>query len=537
MNQISTAIRPPGKDRLPLHCEPGLPEYSTDESPVALLSRAAASLNRLPTRKTALREAMCFLMEETRARRCLIYLVSSGNDTLHLEAGWDELGGEVRKEDRISRGVVGTVIHTGEPLLLNSELPATGEPRPDKDSRVNAVISVPLRFGGTLAGVLYIDRLEDTVRFTRAHLAFSCAFTEIIALALRHHPLPLNTPSTVAGDRAWTSSPDPFAAIIGDSPAMKPMYRHASRVLGHDVPVLILGESGTGKELLAQAIHQGGNGSSGSFVPLNCTAVPGDLLESELFGHVRGAFTGAGADRRGLLEEADGGTLFLDEVGDLSPAIQAKLLRVLQEREYRRVGENRIRKVRFRLITATNRDLKSEVARQRFRLDLYYRIAVVELSIPPLRERCGDLPLLVDHFCRRFTGKGKFRVTSVDQPAMSALAGHQWPGNVRELENTIHSALVMMNGTTVLGVEHLPPSVTTPFAGDTLTNADPLACGLPLRQARERFDRRYVTSTLERHNGNRTRTASALGISRQALLKMFKRLGLSPTVRPPAAPP
>lgn len=537
MNQISPAGRLPDPLGPPAHHDPGSMAVSAEDSPVALLSRAAASLNRTPVRRTALREAMRFLMDETRARRCLIYLENGGDKTLHLEEGCNDAGDEIRNEERISRGVAETVIHTEEPLLLNSELSPADTPRPGTDGRVNAVIAVPMRFGDTLGGVLYIDRLEDTIRFTRAHLALSCAFTEIIALALRHHPLPLESPSPPARDREGTSSPRTFSTIIGKSPAMQPVFEQTRRVLGHDVPVLISGESGTGKELLAKEIHRGGNRSSGPFVPLNCTAVPGDLLESELFGHVRGAFTGAGSDRRGLLEEADSGTLFLDEIGDLSPAIQAKLLRALQEKEYRRVGENRIRKVSFRLITATHRDLQSEVARQRFRLDLYYRIAVVELRLPPLRERCGDLPLLVDHFCRRFTVKGEFRVTSVDRPAMSALACHQWPGNVRELENTIHSALVMMNGTTVLGVEHLPPSVTAPVAGDRSAGADPLACGLPLRQARERFDRRYVTSTLERHDGNRTRTASALGISRQALLKMFKRLGLSPAARPAAAPP
>jgi transcriptional regulator with GAF, ATPase, and Fis domain len=498
--------------------------------PVGLLSRAAASLNRAPARKSALREAMRFLLEETRARRCLIYLESGNNETLYLETGCDEQGGDIRADDRISRGVAGTVIHTNEPLLLNSEASRAGEHHPAADQLVNAVIAVPLRFNGTLSGVLYIDRLADRIRFSRANLAFACAFTEIIALALRHHPLsPDPAPSTAPPDRS--SSPAAFAPIIGGSPAMKSVLSQAQRILQHDVPVLILGESGTGKELLAKAIHAGGRQSSGPYVPLNCTAVPGDLLESELFGHVRGAFTGAGTDRHGLLEEADGGTLFLDEVGDLAPATQAKLLRVLQEREYRRVGENRIRQVNFRLITATNRDLMNEVARQRFRLDLFYRIAVMVLRIPPLRERPGDLPLLVDHFCRRFNGRGEFRVTSVDRPAMTALANHPWPGNVRELENTIHSALVMMNGVTVLGMEHLPPSITAPFAGDSGTDADPLTGGLPLRQARERFDRRYVASTLERHNGNRTRTASALGISRQALLKMFKRLGLSSSRR------
>lgn len=504
------------------------PGISAAGCPVGLLSRAAASLNRAPARKSALRETMHFLLEETQAHRCLIYLENGAGETLYLEAGCDELGNDIKVDDRISRGVAGTVIHTNEPLLLNSNVSQPGERQQATDKLVNAVIAVPLRFNGTLSGVLYIDRLADRVRFSTANLAFARAFTEIIALAMRHHPLPLG-PAPAEAPLGESSPPlSAFATIVGSSPAMKSVLSQAHRVLHHDVPVLILGESGTGKELLAKAIHGGGRQAAGPFVPLNCTAVPGDLLESELFGHVRGAFTGAGSDRQGLLEEANGGTLFLDEVGDLAPATQAKLLRVIQEREFRRVGENRIRKINFRLITATNHDLMNDVARGRFRLDLYYRIAVMVLRIPPLRERPGDLALLVDYFFHRFNSRGEFRVTSVDRPAMAALAGHQWPGNVRELENTIHSALVMMNGATVLGVEHLSPSVTLPFAGDSRTDADPLVSGVPLRQARERFDRRYVTSTLERHNGNRTRTASALGISRQALLKMFKRLGLSP---------
>jgi len=493
------------------------------DGPLDILSRAAASLNRGPAPATALRNAMMLLLEETQALRCLIYLHST-RDTLHLEAGCSNLGGRIRTEDKISRGVAGTVLHTGTPLLLNSDASsaATG--------LINAVIAVPLRFNGTLSGVLHIDRLADRFRFSKTHLAFACAFTEIIALALRHHPLSGQAPRSAAR----SSAPDPFTTIVGTSQPLRAVIDQARRVLDHDVPVLILGESGTGKELLARAIHVGGPESHKPFIPLNCSAVPGDLLESELFGHVRGAFTGAGTDRRGLLEEANGGTLFLDEIGDLAPATQAKLLRVLQEGEFRRVGENRIRRSTFRLITATNRELKCEVARERFRLDLYYRIAVVLLRIPPLRERAGDLPLLVDHFCRRFNRRGGFRVTSVDRPAMNALAGHQWPGNVRELENTIHSALVMMSGDTVLGLKHLPSSVTLPFAGKEMESGDPLTCDLPLRQARERFDRRYVVTTLERHNGNRTRTASALGISRQALLKMVKRLGLA-AVDPPSA--
>ncbi len=505
---------------------------STAGCPVGLLSRAAASLNQVPARKSALREAMRFLMEETGAHRCLIYLCPD-RETLALESGCDGEGRDIRRDDRISRGVAGTVVHTGEPLRLNSNVSEKVNDKGMTSDLVNAVIAVPLRFNGTISGVLYIDRLAHPSPFSKANFAFACAFTEIIGLALRHHPLQLDT--APRDSKTERRSPDPFSTIIGDSQPLRALIRQAHQVLNHDVPVLILGESGTGKELLARAIHEG-HQQQGPFVPRNCSAVPGDLLESELFGHVRGAFTGAGADRRGLLEEAHGGTLFLDEVGDLAPSTQAKLLRVLQEGEFRRVGENRIRKVKFHLLTATNRDLRSDVARERFRLDLFYRIAVVVLRLPPLRERSGDLQLLVDHFCGKFNSRCGFKVTSVDRPAMNVLAGHQWPGNIRELENTIHSALVMMGGDTVLGMEHLPSSVALPFAGNEVSDADPLASGLPLRQARERFDRRYVTSTLKQHDGNRTRTATALGISRQALLKMVKRLGVVSQPQRQAAP-
>jgi len=503
--------------------------------PVGLLSSAAASLNNGRADGSALRQAMGFLLEETGGRRCLIYIGENDAGELRLEAGCNDRGTRIATDDRISRGVAGTVLHTGEPLRLNSDVTPGDTAGPSTEGLVNAVIAVPLRFNGAVSGVLYVDRLASRDRFAAAHLAFACAFTEIIALALRHHPLPRPERGPRTQPRTSASATDPFSPIIGDSRAMQSVIRQARQVAPHHVPVLILGESGTGKELLARSIHNGAGPDAGNFVPLNCTAVPGDLLESELFGHVRGAFTGAGTDRRGLLEEANGGTLFLDEVGDLAPAIQAKLLRVLQEKEFRRVGENRIRRVNFRLITATNRELKSEVARERFRLDLYYRIAVVVLRIPPLRDRTGDLPLLVEHFCRRHAKQSRLRVSAVDQSAMKTLKAHRWPGNVRELENTIHAALVMMNGDAVLGREHLPPAVSSPFAADPGAEALVPSANLPLRQARERFDRSYVISTLERHNGNRTRTASALGISRQALLKMFKRLGLN-VPRPPVAP-
>jgi len=325
-----------------------------------------------------------------------------------------------------------------------------------------------------------------------------------------------------------------YAGILGRSDAMKRVFRQLDRLAPSDVTVLIHGESGTGKELVARAIHDRSAWRQGSFVALNCAAIPENLQESELFGHERGAFTGADARREGRFEEADGGTLFLDEIGELSQAAQAKLLRVLQERSFRRVGGTKDIHTSFRLVAATHRDLPTDVRHGRFREDLFYRIAVFELEIPPLRERQGDVPLLAETFGREASGGAALQI---DAPTMEILERYGWPGNVRELRNTIQRAAVVASGG-VIRSEDLPPRVVRAAelpaseSGEVSPEAAPDAAGAgtpvsPGRGSLEDLEREAIQDALARHRGNVSEVARQLGIGRTTLYRKLKRWNLA----------
>lgn len=305
-----------------------------------------------------------------------------------------------------------------------------------------------------------------------------------------------------------------FARIVGDSEPMRRAIELASRVAASDAPVLVRGESGTGKELFARAVHDASPRRDGPYVSENVSAIPEALLESTLFGHVRGAFTGAERPRRGLFEIADGGTLFLDEIGEMSEPMQAKLLRVLQDGQLRPVGSEETRRVDVRLVTATHRDLEAMVADGRFREDLFYRIAVVQLPLPSLRERPEDIAALVHAFLERHAPG---RAVRLDRAAMKALRRYAWPGNVRQLENEVRRALVLADD--VIGVEHLSPAVLGEMDEFELDELD-------LKGQVGALERRLIRAALERTNGNQTRAAELLGVSRFGLAKMMKRLGL-----------
>jgi transcriptional regulator with PAS, ATPase and Fis domain len=311
--------------------------------------------------------------------------------------------------------------------------------------------------------------------------------------------------------RASTSVPE----LIGVSAAMQEVRRGIERAAKAPFAVLIEGESGVGKELVARAVHQLSARRERRFCDLNCAALPDDLLESELFGHVRGAFTGAVADKPGLFEEADGGTLFLDEIPDLSPRGQAKLLRVLQQHEVRRVGETFSRKVDVRLLAAANRDMRVEAAQQRFRPDLLYRIDVVRLRIPALRERPEDIAVLAQHFWRSSAARVACTAT-LTHAVLAALARYHWPGNVRELQNVMAALAVAAPARGIVRPSLLPPAIT----GSAVVTSSRLS------EARAQFERRYVEVALARAGGSRTRAAADLGLSRQGLLKTMARLGL-----------
>ena len=306
--------------------------------------------------------------------------------------------------------------------------------------------------------------------------------------------------------------------IIGDSGRMQEVLSLVRRVAPSDATVLIRGESGTGKELIARALHYASPRAAGPLVKVNCAALAESLLEAELFGHEKGAFTGAVASRKGRFEMADGGSIFLDEIGDLPPHLQVKLLRVLQEREFERVGSSRPIKVDVRLLAATHRDLEALVREGRFREDLYYRINVVTIMLPPLRERREDLPPLIEHFLRAFAGKNGKSVRGLTREAREALLRYDYPGNIRELENLIERAVVLTRDD-VIGVEDLPLTLETPASGSG-NEAGLIA-------AVEGLERRMIREALAKADGTQTRAAELLGISERVLRYKLKKYGLS----------
>jgi transcriptional regulator with PAS, ATPase and Fis domain len=309
--------------------------------------------------------------------------------------------------------------------------------------------------------------------------------------------------------------------LIGEHPLMKKIDAIVRQVAGTDTTVLITGESGTGKELIARALHSGSPRRGQPFVPVNCAAIPEELLESELFGHVRGAFTGARNARAGMFQLSDGGTIFLDEIGDMPFLLQAKLLRVLQDKQIRPVGSDRAQKINVRVIAATNKNLEKAVEKGAFREDLFYRLQVIPIHVPPLRARRSDIPLLLQHFLEK-TNRKYARSAQLTPEAMVHLWEYDWPGNVRELENIIER-LVVLSETGAIGVEHLPSSIRA-FISEKKIPTPTLDGGdLNLRRAVELFESRLIDEALRRTNGNRSAAAQMLGVKRTTLLSKLRK--------------
>jgi two-component system, NtrC family, response regulator AtoC len=314
-----------------------------------------------------------------------------------------------------------------------------------------------------------------------------------------------------------------YREIIAKSPAMTKALEVAVKVARHPSPVLITGESGTGKELVARLIHNESDRADAPFLPVNCGAIPDNLLESELFGYVRGAFTGADRDKPGLFEVASGGTLFLDEIGDMAATLQVKLLRVLQESEIRRLGDTRPRPVDVRLVAATNKDLDEEISAGNFRRDLYYRIAVVPIHLVPLRQRRDEVALLVRHFIDQYSRKLRLGVKTIDAEAMRLLLDYSWPGNVRELENTIERAMVLTDASQITAAD-LPDQVRSPVPSmDGMRLAED---ELSVKKHGAALEARLIRQALERTGGNKTRAAELLELSSRALLYKIREYGL-----------
>jgi len=321
---------------------------------------------------------------------------------------------------------------------------------------------------------------------------------------------------------------DKTQTMVGESYAIRQLREQVAMAAPTNGRVLIYGENGTGKELVARTVHQLSRRRSGPFIEVNCAAIPEELIESELFGHVRGAFTGAVADRRGKFEAADGGTLFLDEIGDMSVKTQAKVLRVLQEQTLEPIGGTQRIKVDTRVIAATNKDLQAEIRAGHFREDLYFRLNVIPIFVPPLRERQEDIPLLADHFMAEFAREYGRRAKRFEPGARIALQQYPWPGNVRELRNVIERLMIMAPGDAISAADlgFLDPTGLTRPIGDT-----PPAERMTLHEARDRFERELILRTLAEQQGNMSRTAEVLGVERSNLYRKMKAFGIAPSRR------
>jgi two-component system, NtrC family, nitrogen regulation response regulator NtrX len=326
-----------------------------------------------------------------------------------------------------------------------------------------------------------------------------------------------------AENRALRAHVDKRLTMIGESYVMAQLREQVAMAAPTNGRVLIYGENGTGKELVARSIHALSRRRSGPFIEVNCAAIPEELIESELFGHVRGAFTGAMADRRGKFEVADGGTLFLDEIGDMSLKTQAKVLRALQEQVVEPVGGANSVHVDVRVLAATNKDLTSEIRASRFREDLYFRLNVIPIFVPPLRDRADDIPLLADHFMAELAREYGRRPKKLDPAAAAALQAYRWPGNVRELRNVIERLMIMAPGDTIAAAD-------LPFldSGALVVNHAVGGSPLPLHEARERFERDYILRALAAQHGNISRTADALGVERSNLYRKMRAFGIAP---------
>ena len=328
-----------------------------------------------------------------------------------------------------------------------------------------------------------------------------------------------------------------FGNVIGESAALRAVLAMVDKVSASDSTVLITGESGTGKELIARAIHYNSARAERVLISLNCGAIPEELLESELFGHVKGAFTNAVAHREGRFSAADGGTIFLDEIGDMSPNLQVKLLRVLQERSFEPVGSSKTVRVDVRVIAATNQKLEDAIRRGAFREDLYYRLNVIPIEVPPLRRRKEDLPLLIEHFLARHNAERPRRIEGLSDAAMEQLLAYDWPGNVRELENLIER-LVVMRGEGVIDLDDLPPHLQSLDRPRHLAAVPPLGpTGLDLNDLLERIETQLILQALERTHWNKNRAAQLLGLHRTTLIEKIKKRGLEPNDRPEADEP
>jgi transcriptional regulator with GAF, ATPase, and Fis domain len=412
---------------------------------------------------------------------------------------------------QLSDSILARVAKTKKPMIISDAL--SNDEFKNSLSVINlkltSVMCVPLLERGNMLGIIYVGNDNVAQLFDESHLEVLTIFASQAALLIRNallvNELQLDKRSLL--DQIERIR---FGEILGSSPRMQEVFRKVQKVAGTDISVLITGETGTGKELIARELHNRSLRAKGPFITINCGAIPENLLESELFGHVRGAFTGAVTTKAGRFQAADRGTLFLDEIGEMPLQLQVKILRALQERVVVKVGDTTAESVDIRVLAATNRDLEVEIKAGRFREDLYYRLNVVHLHLPPLRDRGDDVVVLARYMVSRYAPEYGGRVKGLTPNAIAAIKRHRWPGNIRELENRIKKAVVLSDKA-LLGPEDLDIS------------ADELPTILPLADAKERFQREYINEILALNDGNRTKTARDLGVDPRTVFRHLEK--------------
>jgi transcriptional regulator with GAF, ATPase, and Fis domain len=484
------------------------------------MARNLSVLLRISTGIGALRDAellgwtlLGMVFDVIPAERGAILLTEENSQEIRSHVAWDRVQGPDHPV-HVSQAILRRVM--GERVSILEEDGKEGAREGGKEGDVKqSVLCAPLIVGDRCLGILYLDTRNAETRFTAADLELVSAIAGLAAMGIENawqfERLNLENQRLRA---EVTLTHD----MVGRSPRMREVYQFIERVAPSDATVLIGGESGTGKELAARAIHKNSPRKNHPFVALNCAALTETLLESELFGHEKGAFTSAVCQKKGFLEVAEGGTVFLDEVGELSPILQAKLLRVLQEREFVRVGGTRPIKINVRFLAATNRDLQKAVQDEKFRGDLYHRLNVISITLPSLREHAEDIPLLAEHFAARYAEKGGREVKGISEPARACLTRYEWPGNIRELENAMERAVVV-GSSEWIQPEDLPETVVETGGGCEVEPAK-------YHEAIRKLKKELILNALEQSAGNITEAAKLLGVHANYLHRLMKNLDL-----------
>ncbi len=507
----------------------GGPQVKREPRELSLLFEVSQRLSESMDLREVVGPLLETLAEHMGMKRATLTLLNRETGEIFIEQAHGLSTSQMRRgRYRVGEGVTGKVVQTGKPAVVPriSEEPLFLD-RTGARSRVDredvSFICVPIKLGSEVIGALSVDRLfsEDVSLDEDVRLLSIIASLIAQAVRLRQSAEEERQRLIEENLRLQEELQDRFrpSNIIGRSRAMQAVYDLIEKVAGADSTVLIRGESGTGKELVAHAIHYNSPRASNPFIKVHCAALPESVIESELFGHEKGAFTGAIEQRKGRFERAHTGSIFLDEVGDLTPATQVKLLRVLQERQFERVGGTDTVQVEVRVIAATNWDLEALVEEEDFRRDLYYRLNVFPIHVPPLRDRRTDVPLLVDHFIEKYSRSAGKDVHRLSGPALDALMAYDWPGNVRELENCIERAVLMADGDTIQA-HHLPPTVQpeSPAVGG----------GRALPDVVENIERDMIVEALRQSGGNMAEAARRLGITERVMGLRVKKYDLDP---------